>query len=92
MMLTFKRLAILAFVVSLTACHYRVTVPGSDRVYYTTHFKRYKQSGTIKFKDKLTGQHVTLSSSEYEELSGKRIQSFNSKKREKANSHHRVVA
>lgn len=70
-MSTFKRLAVLAFVISMTACHYRVTDPGSGRVYYTNNIKRYKQSGTIKFKDKLTGQHVTLSSSEYEDLSDK---------------------
>lgn len=70
-MFTLKRLAILAFVISLTACHYRVTEPASGRVYYTDNIKRYKQSGTIKFKDKLTGQHVTLGSSELEELSDK---------------------
>lgn len=70
-MFTLKRLAILAFVISLTACHYRVTDPASGRVYYTTEIKRYDKSGSIGFKDKLTGKHVTLSSSEYEELSDK---------------------
>lgn len=70
-MFTWKRLAILAFVVSMTACNYRVTDPGSGRVYYTNNIKHYKQSGTIRFKDKLTRQNVTLSSSEYEELSAK---------------------
>lgn len=70
-MFTLKRLAVLAFVISLTACHYRVTDPASGRVYYTNEIKRYDQSGSIKFKDKLTGQHITLSSSEYEELSEK---------------------
>ena len=70
-MFTLKRLAILAFVISLTACHYRVTDPASGRVYYTDNIKRYDQSGSIRFKDKLTGQRVTLSSSEYEQLSDK---------------------
>jgi len=71
MMFALKRLAILAFVVSLTACHYRVTNPETGHVYYTDNIKRYDQSGSIGFKDMLTGQHVTLDSSEYEEISEK---------------------
>ncbi len=54
---------------SLFACtYYRVSDPASGRVYYTNQVKRYDQSGSIGFEDKRTGQHVTLSSSEYETI------------------------
>lgn len=54
---------------ALWACtYYRVKDPVSQREYYTDNLKRYDQSGAIGFKDKRTGQHITLGSSEYEKI------------------------
>ena len=52
----------------LTGCYYKITNPESGREYYSTDYKDYKESGSIRFKDKRTGKLVTLSSWEVEKL------------------------
>ena len=68
-MLRYTTALLVTLSLMLPACYYRVTDPVSGRDYYTDNIKRYDQSGAISFKDKRTGQHVTLSSSEYEQIS-----------------------
>jgi len=62
-------LSVAAFVLLLTGCHYRIINPESGRTYYTTGYKDYKTTGSIRFRDKLTGRKVTLHSWESEQIS-----------------------
>ena len=70
---TMMRLAVLAIVAFLSGCasYYKVTDPGSGRVYFTEDVERQKDKGgsAIQFKDAKTGAAVTLSSSEVLEVS-----------------------
>ena len=47
--------------------YYRVTDPGTKKVYYTDDFKR--SGSTLQFKDHETGADVTLPTSEVLEIS-----------------------
>lgn len=59
-------LVCIAFLGSLAGCHYRITDPQSGRTYYTTNYKDYKSTGSIRFKDARTGKTVTLNAWESE--------------------------
>lgn len=64
-----RRLAMAAVLASvlgaLSGCtsYYRVTDPGTNRVYYTTDLER-GHNGTIAFRDARTGNEVTIQNSE----------------------------
>lgn len=48
--------------------HYRVTEPGSGRVYYTKHVEHQK-GGAVEFEDARTKSKVTIQSSEVTKIS-----------------------
>jgi len=48
--------------------YYKVNVPASDKLYYTTEIDQSK-AGAITFKDKKSGSKVTLQSSEVKDIS-----------------------
>ena len=51
------------------ASYYKVTDPGSGRVFYTEKIDRPKGQTTIMFKDAKSGAEITLPSSEVLEIS-----------------------
>jgi hypothetical protein len=59
----------LAFFAAVAGCasYYRVTDPTSNKTYYTKDMDRDK-SGSIVFKDAVTGNEVTLQTSEIKEI------------------------
>lgn len=67
-----KLLAVTLTLSTLGGCaYYRVTDPDSGKVYYTNNWMagRYGYSGTVQFRDAVSGANVTLSSSEVKEIS-----------------------
>jgi len=58
-----------ALLLSLTGCvsYYRVTDPGTGKVYYTTDIEEVG-AGAILFKDEVTMRKVTLQQSEIMEI------------------------
>lgn len=70
------------FALAVMGCgggYYRVTDPGSSKVYYTSTIKK-KEGGRIEFKDANTGSTVTLQSSEVLEIEKKEFKENTSKK------------
>jgi hypothetical protein len=55
--------SLLLFVVAGCTSYYKVTDPGTDKVYYTNEVK-YKGSGAVELKDAKSGARVVLPSSE----------------------------
>ena len=55
----------LAALTALSGCtsYYRVTDPGTNRVYYTTDVEKGRD-GTVEFRDARTGNEVTIQNSE----------------------------
>jgi hypothetical protein len=68
---TVARWTIIASLAFMAGCasYYKVTDPGSGRVFYTEKVERGKGQTTIMFKDAKTGAEVTLPSSEVLEIS-----------------------
>ncbi len=64
----FNRCILIVLACLMTGCYYRITNPESGREYYSTDYKDYKESGSIRFRDKRTGKLVTLNSWEVEKL------------------------
>jgi len=62
--------AVLMFLVSGCA-YYKVTDPGSGRVYYTDNWisGRYGWTGALRFQDIATGDEVTLQNSQVRQVS-----------------------
>jgi hypothetical protein len=66
--------ALLAIVLVSAGCttYYRVTDPGSGRMYYTTDIKR--RGSAVEFTDAKSGSEVTLQGSEIKEISSEDFQ------------------
>ena len=64
-----KTLVVVLLMFALAACahYYKVTDPGSGKVYYTEKVKR--DGSAVQFKDSQTGSETTLQSSEVAEVS-----------------------
>jgi hypothetical protein len=69
-MSTFKTFIILLAIVVCAGCgggsYYKVTEPGSGKVFYTEEVKR--NGSAVEFKDATTGSVVTLQNSEVAEI------------------------
>ena len=77
-----KRLILcVLFVVFLAGCgsYYRVTDPVSKNVYYTEDIDKMK-NGAISFEDAVTGQKVTIQSSEVQKIDDKEFKQATGKK------------
>jgi hypothetical protein len=61
--------ALLAIVLATAGCttYYRVTDPGSGKMFYTDEVKR--SGSAVMFKDAKSGSEVTLQASEVKEIS-----------------------
>jgi hypothetical protein len=59
--------SLLLFVVAGCTSYYKVTDPGTDKVYYTNEVK-YKGSGAVELKDAKSGARVVLPSSEVQQI------------------------
>ena len=59
---------LMLFVVGCTS-YYKVTDPATEKTYYTTEVKYYKNSGSVDIKDGKTGARVVLPSSEMKKIS-----------------------
>ena len=57
----------LALVLAACGSYYKVTDPGSGRIYYTKEVDK-APAGAIRFEDAGTGSEVTLQSSEVKEI------------------------
>jgi len=62
--------ALVSLMVSACATYYKVTDPAGGKSFYTTKVDR-SVSGTVTFKDAVSGSEVTLQSSEVLKISGK---------------------
>ena len=60
-------IVIVACLVFLAGCYYRVTDPRTGKAYYTREIK-HTQSGAVKFIDMHTGAKVVLQDSEVQEV------------------------
>ena len=65
---TILTLVLLACVAGCAGHYYRVTDPGSGRVYYTRDVDTKRRSGSVDFKDAKTGAKVTLQSSQVQKI------------------------
>lgn len=68
---TFAKWTVVATMSLIAGCasYYKVTDPGSGRVFYTEKIDRPKDQTTIMFKDAKSGAEITLPSSEVLEIS-----------------------
>ena len=70
-MMTMRLMTVATLVLALAAAgcttYYKVTDPGTSKVYYTDDFKR--SGSTLQFKDYKSGADVTLPASEVMEIS-----------------------
>jgi hypothetical protein len=67
-------IALLTIVLATAGCttYYRVTDPGSGKMFYTTDIKR--SGSAVMFKDDKSGSEVTLQASEIKEISSEDYQ------------------
>ena len=71
--------ALVSLMVAACATYYKVTDPASGKSFYTTKVNR-SLSGTVSFKDAVTGGEVTLQSSEVLKIPSKEFEQATSGK------------